>query len=46
MAFDALQVKALEGLNKFYKYDRPSINYHQHGVGGKEILGKNRNEQI
>ena len=27
MAFDALQVKALEGLNKFYKYDRPSINW-------------------
>ena len=26
MAFDALFVKALEGFNKFYKYDRPSIN--------------------
>ena len=24
MAFDALQVKALEGFNKFYKYDQPS----------------------
>ena len=27
MVFDALQVKALEGFNKFYKYDRPSINW-------------------
>ena len=27
MAFDALFVKALEGFNKFYKYDRPSINW-------------------
>ena len=27
MAFDALQVKALEGFTKFYRYDRPSINW-------------------
>ena len=27
MMFDALRVKALED-NKFYKYDRPSINQH------------------
>ena len=27
MAFDALQVKAVECFNKFYKYDRPSINW-------------------
>ena len=27
MAFDALQTKALEGFNKFYKYHRPSINW-------------------
>ena len=42
MTFDALQVKALEGFNKFYKYDRLSIKlaHHQHGVGGKERLGK------
>ena len=26
MAFDALQVKAVEGLIIFFKYDRPSIN--------------------
>ena len=27
MVFDALQAKALEGFNKFYKYDQPSINW-------------------
>ena len=32
--------KSLGRFNKFYKYDRPSINHHQHDVGGKERLGK------
>ena len=27
MAFDALHVKALEGFNKFYKYDQLLINW-------------------
>ena len=42
MAFDALQVKAFEGLNKFYKYDRPSINWRIINMAwaGKRYWGK------
>ena len=45
MAFDALQVKAVEGFNKFYKYDRPSINWriiNMAWAGIKERLGKKK----
>ena len=47
MAFDALQVKAVEGLYKFYKYDRPSINWRIINMAwaGKRDWVK-RNEQI
>ena len=48
MAFDALLVKAVEGFNKFYKYDRPSINWR---IINMALVGKRdwrilRNEQI
>ena len=47
MAFDALEVKPVEGFNKFYIYDRPSINLRIINMAwaGKRDWGK-RNEQI
>ena len=47
MAFDSLQVKSVEGFNKFYKYDLPSINWRIINMVwvGKRDWGK-RNEQI
>ena len=44
MAFDALQVKAVEGLISFFQIwsavDQPT--HHQHSVGEKERLGKKK----
>ena len=49
MAFYALHVKAVEGFNKFYEYDRPSINWRIINMvwAGNRDWGKRiRKEQI
>ena len=52
MAFDVLQVKAVEGFNKFYKYIRPSINWRiinmawrEREIGEKEMNKFKRHQQ-
>ena len=40
MAFDTLQVKAVEGLLSFANTIGHQPVHHQHGVGGKERMGR------